>query len=124
MAKLIYSAIASLDGYIADEDGNFDWAAPDEELHAFVNSEHRLLGDVHRHRHHQAVHKGQAATDEIFVPARDGIEGAGVDRGASHGWVKKGQNAECRLQNSNCRSDCALGVTSAICILHSAFCNR
>ena len=37
MAKLIYSAIASLDGYIADEDGNFDWAEPDEEVHAFCN---------------------------------------------------------------------------------------
>ena len=33
MAKLIYSAITSLDGYVADEDGNFDWAAPDEEVH-------------------------------------------------------------------------------------------
>jgi hypothetical protein len=29
LAKLIYSAIASLDGYVADEEGNFDWAAPD-----------------------------------------------------------------------------------------------
>jgi hypothetical protein len=37
MAKLIYSAIASLDGYVEDEQGKFDWAAPDEELHAFVN---------------------------------------------------------------------------------------
>ena len=37
MAKLIYSAIASLDGYVADEDGDFGWAAPDEEVHAFVN---------------------------------------------------------------------------------------
>ena len=37
MAKLVYSAIASLDGYVADEDGNFDWAMPDEEVHAFIN---------------------------------------------------------------------------------------
>jgi len=37
MAKLIYLAIASLDGYIADEDGNFDWAEPDEEVHTFIN---------------------------------------------------------------------------------------
>ncbi|HJW35956.1 MAG TPA: dihydrofolate reductase family protein [Actinomycetes bacterium] len=37
MAKLIYSAITSLDGYINDEDGNFDWAAPDDEVHRFVN---------------------------------------------------------------------------------------
>jgi dihydrofolate reductase len=37
MAKLIYSAIMSLDGYIEDEKGNFDWAAPDEEVHTSVN---------------------------------------------------------------------------------------
>ena len=44
MAKLIYSAITSLDGYIADEDGNFDWAAPDEAVHAFVNDLERPIG--------------------------------------------------------------------------------
>jgi dihydrofolate reductase len=44
MAKLIYSAIASLDGYVADEDGNFDWAVPDEEVHAFINDLDRPLG--------------------------------------------------------------------------------
>jgi dihydrofolate reductase len=44
MAKLIYAAIASLDGYVADEDGNFDWAAPDEEVHAFVNDLERPIG--------------------------------------------------------------------------------
>jgi dihydrofolate reductase len=44
MAKLIYSAIASLDGYVADEDGNFDWAAPGEEVHAFVNDLERPIG--------------------------------------------------------------------------------
>src|SRR5487761_58598 len=44
MAKLIYSNIASLDGYIADKTGNFDWAAPDDELHAFVNDLERPVG--------------------------------------------------------------------------------
>jgi dihydrofolate reductase len=44
MAKLIYSAIASLDGYIEDSHGNFDWAAPDEEVHAFVNDLERPVG--------------------------------------------------------------------------------
>ena len=44
MAKLIYSAIASLDGYVEDEDGKFDWAAPDEEVHAFVNELERAVG--------------------------------------------------------------------------------
>jgi dihydrofolate reductase len=43
-AKLIYSAITSLDGYVADEDGNFDWAEPDEEVHAFVNDLERPVG--------------------------------------------------------------------------------
>ena len=44
MAKLIYSALASLDGYVEDEAGNFDWAAPDEEVHAFVNDLERTIG--------------------------------------------------------------------------------
>jgi dihydrofolate reductase len=44
MAKLIYSAIASLDGYISDEDGNFDWAAPNEEVHSYVNNLERKIG--------------------------------------------------------------------------------
>jgi dihydrofolate reductase len=44
MVKLIYSAIASLDGYVADEDGNFDWAEPDAEVHAFVNDLERPIG--------------------------------------------------------------------------------
>src|SRR3954452_18773473 len=44
MAKLIYSAITSLDGYTADMDGNFDWAVPDEEVHAFVNDLERPVG--------------------------------------------------------------------------------
>jgi dihydrofolate reductase len=44
MAKLIYSAIASLDGYVADEHGDFDWAVPDEEVHAFVNEHERTIG--------------------------------------------------------------------------------
>jgi dihydrofolate reductase len=44
VANLIYSTITSLDGYVADEDGTFDWAAPDEEVHAFVNDLERKVG--------------------------------------------------------------------------------
>ena len=44
MAKLIYSAITSLDGYVADEDGSFDWAVPDEEVHTFINDLERPIG--------------------------------------------------------------------------------
>jgi RibD C-terminal domain len=44
MAKLIYSAISSLDGYVADAEGNFDWSAPDQEVHEFVNDLERPIG--------------------------------------------------------------------------------
>jgi dihydrofolate reductase len=44
MAKLIYSAITSLDGYVADRDGKFDWAVPDAEAHAFINDLERPIG--------------------------------------------------------------------------------
>ncbi|HEX7263878.1 MAG TPA: dihydrofolate reductase family protein [Candidatus Dormibacteraeota bacterium] len=44
MARLIYSAITSLDGYVADEQGKFEWAAPDAEVHAFVNELERPIG--------------------------------------------------------------------------------
>src|SRR2546423_13451814 len=44
MARLIYTAIMSLDGYVADAKGNFDWAAPDEEVHRFVNDLERSVG--------------------------------------------------------------------------------
>jgi len=44
MAHLIYSAISSLDGYIEDQQGKFDWAAPDEEVHRFINDLERTAG--------------------------------------------------------------------------------
>jgi dihydrofolate reductase len=44
MANLIYSAITSLDGFVADADGNFDWGMPDEEVHTFVNRQERPVG--------------------------------------------------------------------------------
>jgi dihydrofolate reductase len=44
VARLIYAAITSLDGYIEDAEGKFDWAAPDEEVHAFVNNLERPVG--------------------------------------------------------------------------------
>jgi dihydrofolate reductase len=44
MAKLIYSAITSLDGYVEDDHGRFEWANPDAEVHAFVNELERPIG--------------------------------------------------------------------------------
>jgi len=43
MGRLVYSAITSLDGYVADEDGHFDWAEPDEVVHAFINDLERPI---------------------------------------------------------------------------------
>ena len=44
MAKLIYSSIASADGCVEDKEGKFDWAAPDDEVHAFINDLERPIG--------------------------------------------------------------------------------
>jgi dihydrofolate reductase len=66
MAKLIYAAIASLDGYVADEDGNFDWAAPDEEVHAFVND---LVRPVGTHLYGRRMYEVMAAWETLDDPA-------------------------------------------------------
>jgi dihydrofolate reductase len=56
MAKLIYSAITSLDCYVADKDGNFDWSAPDEEVHTFVNDLERPVGTyLYGHRMYEVM---------------------------------------------------------------------
>ncbi|KAA0021424.1 dihydrofolate reductase family protein [Antrihabitans cavernicola] len=44
MAQLVYTGIMSVDGYIADKDGKFDWSAPDDEVHAFVNDREASIG--------------------------------------------------------------------------------
>jgi len=44
MAKLIYTAITSVDGYIEDENGNFEWGIPNEQVHCFINNLERSIG--------------------------------------------------------------------------------
>jgi hypothetical protein len=44
VANLIYTAISSVDGYVADAEGNFEWSASDEEVHRFVNDLERPIG--------------------------------------------------------------------------------
>lgn len=47
MARLIYSGFTSLDGYVADENGNFDWAELDEKVHTHINDRERRVGSWH-----------------------------------------------------------------------------
>jgi len=62
---LIYSAIASLDGYVEDEEGKFDWAAPDEDVHAFVNDLERSVGTyLYGRRMYETMVFWETAEDE------------------------------------------------------------
>jgi dihydrofolate reductase len=81
VARLIYSAIASLDGYTADEAGNFDWAAPDAELHAFVNN---LERDVGTHLYGRRMYETMAVWDTMDVSAEPEVmrDYAGIWRAA------------------------------------------
>jgi dihydrofolate reductase len=75
MAKLIYSAITSLDGYIEDADGGFDWAAPDEEVHAFVNELERPVGTyLYGRRMYETMAYWENAADESSQAAREYAE--------------------------------------------------
>jgi dihydrofolate reductase len=70
MAKLIYSAIASLDGYVEDEQGRFDWAAPDEDLHAFVNDLERPIGTyLYGRRMYETMVFWETAGTDADLPA-------------------------------------------------------
>jgi dihydrofolate reductase len=65
MAELIYTAITSLDGYVADEDGNFDWAEPDEEVHTFVNDLERPVGT---HLYGRRMYEVMIAWETLHTP--------------------------------------------------------
>ena len=68
MAKLIYSAIMSLDGYVEDADGTFEWAAPDEEVHAFVNELERPIGTyLYGRRMYETMVYWETDTDDAPV---------------------------------------------------------
>ena len=65
MGKLIYSMATSLDGYVADASGNFDWAAPDEELHRWFNEVSAPLGTYLYGRHmYETILYWETALDE------------------------------------------------------------
>ena len=70
MAKLIYAAITSLDGFIEDAEGNFEWAAPDEQVHAFVNDLERPVGTyLYGRRMYQTMTYWESPRDLAEQPA-------------------------------------------------------
>ena len=72
MAKLIYMAITSLDGYIEDGEGRFDWAMPDAEVHAFVNDLERPIGThLYGRRMYETMAVWQTVGDEPGVSAAE-----------------------------------------------------
>ena len=75
MAKLIYIAVTSLDGYVEDESGRFDWAVPDEEVHTFVNDLLRPVGTYLYGRRMYQTMPGWETVDTAQAPfARDFAE--------------------------------------------------
>jgi dihydrofolate reductase len=66
VAKLVYAAIASLDGFVEDESGSFEWAAPDAEVHAYVNDLERPIGT---HLYGRRMYEVLVAWETIDDPA-------------------------------------------------------
>ena len=69
MADLIYVALASLDGYIEDEDGKFDWAEPDEDVHSFANE---LEGHVGTHLYGRRLYETMAVWEDLPLDDQPG----------------------------------------------------
>src|ERR1044071_2213238 len=70
MAQLIYSAIASLDGYVADANGNFDWSEPDAEVHTFINDLERSVGTyLYGRRMYETMVFWENPADPAMLPA-------------------------------------------------------
>ena len=104
MGKLIYAANTSLDGYLEDETGSFDWSVPDDEVHAFWNEHERHIGtSLYGRRLYETMRVWESddwLTDEpavvreyadiwrdadkgrLLLDARQGVDGADEDRAA------------------------------------------
>jgi len=71
MGRLQYAVLCSLDGYTADADGRFDWAAPDAELHAYVNELERPVGT---HLYGRRMYETLAVWQDVTGPGHDPVE--------------------------------------------------
>jgi dihydrofolate reductase len=99
VAKLIYSAIASLDGYIADAEGNFEWAAPDEEVHAFVNELERPVGTyLYGRRMYEMMVPWETMTDERPVMRDFAAIWKAADKIVYSRTLESGSSARTRIE--------------------------
>jgi dihydrofolate reductase len=81
VAKLFYSAITSLDGYVADGEGSFDWAAPDEAIHTFVNDLERPIGTyLYGRRMYEVMRYWETASTSQDRGLRSDLAGGRQDR--------------------------------------------
>jgi dihydrofolate reductase len=97
MAKLIYAVIASLDGYVEDEEGRSDWAMPDEEVHAFVNDLERPIGTyLYGRRMYETMVFWETASSEANTPRPQCKARAFwfVGGGTCRSLARAGQNSE------------------------------
>jgi dihydrofolate reductase len=72
MQKLVYSSITSLDGFVADEHGRFDWSVPDAEVHAFINDRERLVATALLGRRLYEVMSAWETVDPAGVSPEEG----------------------------------------------------
>jgi dihydrofolate reductase len=99
VAMLIYSAIASLDGYIADAEGNFEWAAPDEEVHAFVNELERPVGTyLYGRRMYEMMVPWETMTDERPVMRDFAAIWKAADKIVYSRTLESGSSARTRIE--------------------------
>jgi len=102
MAKLIYSAIMSLDGYVEDKHGKFDWAAPDEEVHRFVNDLERAAGTYLYGRRMYATMMGWETDPSFAAESPSMRDFAGIWRAADKivysGTLKAVATARTRIE--------------------------
>jgi hypothetical protein len=93
VTKLIYSVISSLDGYFEDEEGRFDWAAPDDEVHAFVNDLERPIGThLYGRRMYETMVFWETVSTEAGEPAVFwDLRGSGgqLRRSCTHGRFRR-----------------------------------
>ena len=71
MANLIYSAIVSLDGYVADAEGRFDWSMPDHEVHAAIND---LVRDVGTYLYGRRLYEVMAVWQDMGGDPDEAVE--------------------------------------------------